>query len=110
MKLLREHSPNQTKDNIPAPAIQQPKKTRVMMELYQLVIQNKQRKDILHRTAGVPMSLLSVLKARAEIIAPAFPEAAEMPCANARNLVGNTTPSLFNTISHYNREDAPSAG
>ena len=34
--------------------------------------------------------MLRVLKARAEIIAPAFPDAAEMPWAVARKRVGKT--------------------
>jgi hypothetical protein len=38
----------------------------------------------IQRTAGVPMSLLSELNAKADIIAPAFPDAADIPCAKAR--------------------------
>ena len=34
---------------------------------------------LLHNIAGVPIFLLRLLKARAEIMAPALPEAAEMP-------------------------------
>ena len=49
------------------------------------------KRNALQRTTGVPTFLLNVLKARAETIAPAFPHAAEIPWANARNLVGNTT-------------------
>lgn len=47
--------------------------------------------NVLQRTAGVPMSLVRLLKAKAEMIAPAFPLAAEIPCAVARNLVGKTS-------------------
>ena len=45
----------------------------------------------LQSTAGVPMSWLSWLNASAEMIAPALPHAADMPCAVARNLVGKTS-------------------
>ena len=45
----------------------------------------------LQRTAGVPMSLDRLLKARAEMIAPALPAAADMPCAEARKRVGKTS-------------------
>lgn len=51
----------------------------------------KGEKDVLQRTAGVPMSLLSWLNASAEMIAPALPAAADMPCAAARNFVGKTS-------------------
>ena len=43
------------------------------------------------------MFLLNVLNTSAEMMAPAFPEAAEIPCANARNLVGNTIKEFLNT-------------
>jgi hypothetical protein len=36
-------------------------------------------KNSLQRTAGVPIFLLRVLKARAEMMAPTFPDAAEIP-------------------------------
>lgn len=51
----------------------------------------QEERDLLHNTAGVPMSLLSLLNAKAEMMAPAFPAAAEIPCANARNRVGKTS-------------------
>ena len=44
----------------------------------------------LHKMIGVPTFLLRVLKASAEIMAPAFPAAAEIPWAVARKRVGNT--------------------
>ena len=44
----------------------------------------------LHKTIGVPTFLLRVLKASAEMMAPTFPAAAEMPWAEARKRVGNT--------------------
>jgi hypothetical protein len=53
--------------------------------------EKKEEINPLQRTAGVPIFLLNVLKARAETMAPAFPHAAEIPWANPRNLVGNTT-------------------
>ena len=40
--------------------------------------------DSLHRTAGVPILLVRALNAEAEMIAPALPDAAEIPCAKAR--------------------------
>lgn len=39
----------------------------------------QQEKYSLHRTAGVPMRLLNVLNANADMIAPALPDAAEIP-------------------------------
>lgn len=51
----------------------------------------EREEDVLQRTAGVPMSLLSWLNASAEMIAPALPAAADMPCAAARNFVGKTS-------------------
>lgn len=50
----------------------------------------RKRGYALHRMAGVPISLLKVLKASAEIIAPALPAAAEIPWALARKRVGKT--------------------
>jgi len=47
--------------------------------------------DLLHRTAGVPILSVSVLKARAEMIAPALPQAAEIPWAKALYRVGKTS-------------------
>ena len=47
--------------------------------------------DALQSTAGVPMSLESELNASAEMIAPALPHAADMPCAEARKRVGKTS-------------------
>ena len=44
----------------------------------------------LHKIMGVPTFLLSVLKASADMMAPAFPDAAEIPWAVARKRVGNT--------------------
>ena len=41
--------------------------------------------------AGVPIFFDKELNAKAEIIAPAFPEAAEIPCAVARKRVGKTS-------------------
>lgn len=55
----------------PAPAMQQPKK--------------------IQSTFGVPMLFVSELNTSAEMIAPAFPHAADIPCADARNFVGNTS-------------------
>lgn len=46
--------------------------------------------DVLQRTAGVPIFFESVLKTSADIMAPALPDAADIPCAVARNRVGNT--------------------
>src|SRR5436853_343514 len=37
------------------------------------------KRDVLHRTAGVPIFLLKELKASAEMMAPTFPEAADVP-------------------------------
>lgn len=45
----------------------------------------------LHKIAGVPIFSASVLKASAEMIAPALPQAADMPCAKARKRVGKTS-------------------
>jgi len=45
----------------------------------------------LQRMAGMPTLLDRVLKADADMIAPAFPDAAEMPCANARYRVGKSS-------------------
>ena len=45
----------------------------------------------LQSTAGVPMRLLKLLNARAEMIAPALPLAAEIPWAVALNLVGKSS-------------------
>ena len=39
----------------------------------------------------MPIVWLSWLNASAEMIAPALPDAAEIPCAVARNLVGKTS-------------------
>ena len=49
------------------------------------------REDVLQRTEGVPMDLESELNASAEMIAPALPHAADMPCAEARKRVGKTS-------------------
>lgn len=51
----------------------------------------EERGDVLQRTAGVPIFFVRLLKASAEMIAPALPHAADMPCADARNRVGNTS-------------------
>ena len=40
---------------------------------------------------GVPTFFDNVLKTRAEMIAPALPEAALIPCANALKRVGKTS-------------------
>ena len=53
--------------------------------------------SLLQRTAGVPILDVNVLNASAEIMAPAFPLAAEIPCAEARYFVGNTSAG-----KHYN--------
>lgn len=45
----------------------------------------------LHKTAGVPIFFVSSLNASAEMIAPAFPDAALRPCAEARKRVGKTS-------------------
>jgi hypothetical protein len=50
-----------------------------------------EKMNSLHRTLAVPSFWLRLLKARLEMIAPAFPDAAEIPCAVALNLVGNTS-------------------
>lgn len=47
--------------------------------------------DSLQRIAGVPISLLRVLNAKAEMMAPHFPAAADMPCAKARKRVGKSS-------------------
>ena len=47
--------------------------------------------NLLHRTAGIPILSVSVLKARAEMIAPALPQAAEIPWAKALYRVGKTS-------------------
>ena len=47
-------------------------------------------RDVLHRTLGVPIFFERVLNTSAEIIAPAFPAAADMPWAEARKRVGKT--------------------
>lgn len=52
-------------------------------------------KYLLQSTAGVPMCSLRVLNTSAEMIAPAFPDAAEIPWAVARNRVGNTAARLI---------------
>lgn len=49
------------------------------------------QKGLLHSTAGVPMEAVSVLNTSAEMIAPAFPHAADIPCAKARYFVGKTS-------------------
>lgn len=59
-----------------APAILQPTKTK---DDIRLNTNDKQHRDVLQRTAGVPIRLLKLLKAKAEMIAPAFPLAAEIP-------------------------------
>lgn len=46
---------------------------------------------VLQRTAGVPIVSVSWLNASAEMIAPALPHAALMPCAAALNFVGKTS-------------------
>ena len=51
----------------------------------------KTRKYALHNTLEVPTLFDNVLKARAEMIAPAFPAAALNPWANALKRVGNTS-------------------
>ena len=88
------------KRNVPAPAIQHPKKTidnkKGGTSAIHSTSRYKEGKDggitnLLHKQAGVPIFLLSVLNANAEMIAPALPAAAEIPCANALNLVGNTS-------------------
>jgi len=43
-----------------------------------------------HKTIGVPTFLLRVLKASAVMMAPALPDAAEIPWAVAQKRVGNT--------------------
>lgn len=45
----------------------------------------------LQSTAGVPIFFASALKARLEMMAPALPDAADIPCAVERNRVGNTS-------------------
>ena len=47
--------------------------------------------DVLQRTAGVPIFFVRELNASAEMIAPALPHAADMPCADARKRVGKTS-------------------
>ena len=44
----------------------------------------------LHKMIGVPTFLLRVLKASAEMMAPAFAAAVEVPWAVAQKRVGNT--------------------
>lgn len=51
----------------------------------------KKMEYALQSTAGVPMRLLKLLNARAEMIAPALPLAAEIPWAVALNLVGKSS-------------------
>ena len=59
-----------------APAILQPTKTK---DDIRPKTNERPCRDVLQRTAGVPIRLLKLLKARAEMIAPAFPLAAEIP-------------------------------
>lgn len=49
------------------------------------------KRSLLQRTTGVPTFLLKVLNANEAIIAPDFPDAAEIPCAKALNRVGKTS-------------------
>ena len=77
------------KKRIPAPAIQQPKKTVVVRDKL-FINQIKCCGDVLHRTLGVPIFFERVLNTSAEMIAPAFPAAADMPWAEARKRVGKT--------------------
>ena len=51
----------------------------------------KEERDALQRTAGVPIFFESELNASAEMIAPALPHAADIPCAEARKRVGKTS-------------------
>ena len=44
----------------------------------------RQHPKKIQSTAGVPTSSDNALNARAEMIAPALPHAAEIPCAKAR--------------------------
>jgi hypothetical protein len=43
-----------------------------------------QRGNVLQRMAGVPILLLSVVNASADMIAPILPQTADIPCAKAR--------------------------
>lgn len=45
---------------------------------------NDGERSVLYKTAGVPTESVSALKPSAEMIAPALPHAAEIPCAVAR--------------------------
>jgi hypothetical protein len=69
--------------------MQQPKNTKTKD------INKKQRKvsndHQLHRTFGVPILAVRVLKTSAEMMTPDFPPAVEIPWAAALNLVGNTS-------------------
>lgn len=62
--------------DVPAPPRQHPKKTALVVNHGPIV---EVSDDSLHRTAGVPIRFERLLKANAEMIAPALPLAAEIP-------------------------------
>lgn len=79
-----------------APAIQHPKKTtqsenRTSQSTFSVTGIFDGKINVLQRTAGVPTLSDKELKARAEMMAPALPEAADMPCAEALKRVGKTS-------------------
>lgn len=59
---------------------------------------------ILHSTFGVPIELVSALNPSEEMMAPALPDAADIPCADARNRVGKTSAGYRYVVLWSNRD------